>query len=1658
VLDLSRKNVAFADLDGNGRVDLFSADQPLKLIFSNNGQGGFDSEPVVMKSAANVRLTSSSNRLMDLDGDGVTDLLETGRNHFLLYKHEKNKGWNDPVVVNRRQDMDAFPDLTLGRRGVHLADMKGDGLEDLVWLQSGQVTYWPYTGNGQWGDAVHMQHPPVLPSGYRDDRLLLTDLDGDGCTDIVYFDYDRTLVWINRAGNSFTTPIEIPFSVTGNFRIMVADFFGDGRPGFVWSSNKLKSNSTGYRFLRLGKGVKPYLLTDISNGMGGSYKMEYTTSSWFRSRDSLAGRPWLFQLPFSVHVVKTIRHTDNITGRSTVQSIQYHDGVFDGWQREFRGFTNVEFEMSGDESLPGTRQELLFFHGDPDHPDLVERERQRLLAGSLLNTSVFELLPGGEQLREESEQQWDTKLLESTPQGDIFFPFLSQIETHEHSRTNEPVRVERVRYTMFDDFGNPGRRFRESFALGQPENEWLVTEERFTYITDTSKWLVKLPVRSETYDGNGLLLGAQIRYYDGPGFFGLPEGNAVTGLTTRMIELRMVPSRMPAGYTDGRDFAAMGYLSVMVNGEPAWFSTSMAVQRDVNGNILQQQGADGNIVSMLYDADNVFPVQSTDILGNITRFRFNPKSGEPELITSPDGRTVRNEYDPIGRLAATYELTDNGTEELVKCWVTDIGSLPTSVTSIVPKTPGQTAAALKQAPDLAALDNVSVCKSVYDGFGVQIGEIVTGPEKEGNRQFVLSKRTLLNPKGSAAVQFPSVFINDTGFVLPGAVTNVATEYFYDYKGSTIGTFGPDQLHYKVMKDNFHIAFFEGDAAGEKGLGKPPAGAATRIERYDARSRLVKVEEMNGNIIVAGNAYELTADGLLQMVKDHTGATLITYAFAGPENPLRITHRDVGSRSYYRDANGKIMLRINPDGSAVHFSYDVLGRVTRIELEKPAVLQKEIIREMIYDTDPDESTAGRFLHGRLAVVREGANTIRYSYNRNGKIVAEKITADGVSLTNKWEYNLQGEVVAVEYPDGKKIAYSRDDCGSVSEVAGYANNFLYDADGSLQSYVLANGMLVNYERDAESKRIDRISATHGGNTLRSLDYKYDTVGNIISLRDQMAGSHTEWHDFSYDPLYRLTGDTLKHDHAGGTVIHTGTYQYDPAGNLLHFNDLQTQGMQYTDAAFPGRLTAVTHGAQSKAVQYDSNGNISAFGDLQEILYDGFDMISRVTMADKTIDLSYDHHGRRILKKVTQNGTTHTTRYAAGLYEQNGNGSVRHIFLNNMILASEKVSNGPPEVASKVFYMSDHHGTLMIAVDEAGQVLANQRYSAFGSTINNNVALDKYLGRDRDSETALQQLGARYYASFLGRFISPDWYVLENPKKAVRIPQAFNVYSYAVNNPLVFKDPSGMFIFFAIGVIMAIAYVAAIATAVAFGVGFIAGLVYGLATGKGWESLLRGLEAGLTTMVGMWLGAVTGMLAGSIFGLPGMIAGGIAGGIIGGLNGLVSGMTGIYDWGSWKGWAAFLSDSTWGLLGTALGLVVHTINIGWGNYRGDLSERQNRHVYESGVYLKSAFAFTMGNVISNAGQGGSGVNTSFIANHEELHIWQSRIFGPLFQTTYVVWAVVGFFVAFFYWLFTGANKNLGSLIETAAYYDNPFEYWAYNNDSNWPPSGANSDLSWG
>ena len=173
------------------------------------------------------------------------------------------------------------------------------------------------------------------------------------------------------------------------------------------------------------------------------------------------------------------------------------------------------------------------------------------------------------------------------------------------------------------------------------------------------------------------------------------------------------------------------------------------------------------------------------------------------------------------------------------------------------------------------------------------------------------------------------------------------------------------------------------------------------------------------------------------------------------------------------------------------------------------------------------------------------------------------------------------------------------------------------------------------------------------------------------------------------------------------------------------------------------------------------------------------------------------------------------------------------------------------------------------------------------------------------------------------------------------------------------------------------------------------------------------------------------------------GVPGAVVGGLNGFVSGFRRIYDWNRPIGWVAFLLDSTWGLIGTAAALGVHTLNRtrrDHGTYRSDLSERQNRHVYDTGVTVRKHFAMTVGNTVTNLGG-----RRDLLERHEMVHVWQGRLFGPVFPLLYGAWTVLGTLAGAALWIWRG--DGLRRNVDTLAYYHNPFEYFAYRRQDYWP-----------
>jgi len=344
-ITLAQRGVGFGDMSGNGRADLLVHDGPLWGFYEAAGNGGwqafhpYQAAPTFAPDDANVRI-------VDLSGDGKGDALRTGDHHFLFYPCLGDDGFGPPEAIERLRDLDRFPDVSFadpsGR--VRLADMTGDGLQDIVLLHSGRVDFWPNLGYGRFGPRITMRASPAVAPEIDPRRAFLTDIDGDGCADLVYVESGRVRFWFNQSGNGWSAEhiVRGTPEMTDAGDVRFADVLGNGTACLLWTFDAGSVADANYAFLDLTGGQKPYVLRTMRNNMGVTTRVEYSTSTRDYLADVQRSRPWPTPLPFPVQVLRTVEVLDHVSRTKLVTRYEYHDGLYDGRDREFRGFAQVD--------------------------------------------------------------------------------------------------------------------------------------------------------------------------------------------------------------------------------------------------------------------------------------------------------------------------------------------------------------------------------------------------------------------------------------------------------------------------------------------------------------------------------------------------------------------------------------------------------------------------------------------------------------------------------------------------------------------------------------------------------------------------------------------------------------------------------------------------------------------------------------------------------------------------------------------------------------------------------------------------------------------------------------------------------------------------------------------------------------------------------------------------------------------------------------------------------------------------------------------------------------------------------------------------------------------------------------------------------------------
>ncbi|MGO9711242.1 MAG: toxin TcdB middle/N-terminal domain-containing protein [Polyangiaceae bacterium] len=188
---------------------------------------------------------------------------------------------------------------------------------------------------------------PTVPQGstYRMD-----DVNGDGLPDLLVLTTTGMTLYLNEQGTSFgpgnAIQPPVPWSLPS-----AHVFFGDMNGSGVDDIFVLQGNTPYY--IDVEGGVRPGLLTSISNGYGATTQISYSSTHQLSLAATAAGTPWIRQSPQNLHHVTKVVSSSGVATGSTV-AYSYQNPVYDGRDRSFAGFNTVTTTVgsSGDSSEP----------------------------------------------------------------------------------------------------------------------------------------------------------------------------------------------------------------------------------------------------------------------------------------------------------------------------------------------------------------------------------------------------------------------------------------------------------------------------------------------------------------------------------------------------------------------------------------------------------------------------------------------------------------------------------------------------------------------------------------------------------------------------------------------------------------------------------------------------------------------------------------------------------------------------------------------------------------------------------------------------------------------------------------------------------------------------------------------------------------------------------------------------------------------------------------------------------------------------------------------------------------------------------------------------------------------------------------------------------
>ncbi|MFO0591159.1 MAG: FG-GAP-like repeat-containing protein [Polyangiaceae bacterium] len=1371
------KPIDFVDADGDGRIDAFQVGPRYtddvdwydeEWYFLHNEGGSFGAPQRVQPFAMPYVVGARKPAALDLNGDGRgelhVDYTPTDPDNPTPLPAEcppnpqgqANLGWHFFAV---------YLDGQLIRKStVHaetcpskhiLADLNGDGLKDVVVLDSSPPTVRYNTGAGFL--------PAVLPglhvlTNFHPSDFQVADMDGDGRDDIlssreVHADgtpFPDTYLYLRHAAGfekidlgaqPYRVPAYDPYPVDAppppalqahSPTIQIGDINGDGLSDLVVFEHDMATHLVSVRVL-LQKWQPHDVITRVRDDIGDGLR----ESVFYEAFPSDTASPAMCAYPqrcprqgmLTAREHWVHRQDEPASIRRTAYS--FEDPRSDVRGRGFLGFGTVRSVDLDSYAATITLYDNVTTDANGRYP----------LAG----------LPG---------DVWRiTPILRTAVDADdsVVLP---------QAGASIAARVEHRRTTYEARKTNNGHTYivvPQSFQASDWEQHVELSDAGPTLLDDGSETAHRIREGSSTFDDYANELTASAHTVGGQrcetasAYQNLAADWRIGERTQVSVTCNHDGMPLPEARLSTMEYDALGHLSkVTVEPNHPELLRATSFSRDIYGLVWKVtdsvSGEPARITHLAFDAEHVYPRAACNALDQCTRDLIHPAYGVPVLREDINGVRVRFAYDGFGRVREV-------------------------------------------APDGGIVSETSYLIPPYEPWGLIVqttssdgGETATRIDESG--RVLWSARRAFGGEQVFQETHYNLFGQPTQVSRPsvGGGPPLLTETTFDTLGRPVEVVEPNGATTTIAHTMFETTTTD------------PLGRKQRLSR-----------DVDDRVTSAANRYGVTWVGMTYLY----GAFSQVEDVVDPENNvihaiydklgrrLLVDDPDRGTTMWAYNGFGEITSQIDALGDTTAYDRDVLGRVVW------ASHDVEGVTTFGYDGSQAPGERGRL----TSTSSPDGVTVSYDYDALGRSSDTSWNVGNETYSIHRAYDGWSRLSEIHYPEVPNhprfvARYTYNDAGYAAKVEDATDpgmpKLLWkvetrNADGLLTEGKTGNDFVETRQYDPATGQLTNVEAVKSGDALFAVHYLRDLTGNILSRQDY-AGVTPRVETFHYDELDRLDGWGLLYEHQQEAT----SYGYDLLGNVESVttsagveSHVHAGQMLGGVLRLPHALTGRVQGGQQTSYLYDERGR-QILGQGREITWKSFDLPSTIHQDGKATTFQYDAFGVRV-RKVREAGgkLVDGVDTIAGLYERRWSaaGPTVHVMTVNGTdgpVAQIVYTEAANDTGRTLYLHQEALGSVGLVTDSQGEEVQRTYFDPFGAKVDVHGAVGSpelgdvklgFTGHRHDDELGLIDMRGRVYDPAQKRFLSPDPHVT-----GPLFGQSYNRYSYVVNNPLRFTDPTG------------------------------------------------------------------------------------------------------------------------------------------------------------------------------------------------------------------------------------------------------------------------------